>query len=156
MRDEAFDLFFLAMAHQQLGHRHEARGCYDQAVRWLEAQKSVPDSDAQGLAAFRAEAESVLASPPEDLPADVFARHRKSRGRSDEPNVETAHAQGFRATFRQVRAHRAPGIWLAAHFILARGGHRVEGDGWYNGHKARALLLPANHRWMTISRNHER
>jgi hypothetical protein len=56
-----------------MGHRQEARGCYGQAVRWLEAQKGLSDTRAKESAAFRAEAESVLASPPDDLPADVFA-----------------------------------------------------------------------------------
>jgi tetratricopeptide (TPR) repeat protein len=74
--NDAFDLFFLAMAHHQLGHRQEARGCYDQAVRWLGAQKSRSDSDTNELAAFRAEAEAVLARSADDLPADVFARPR--------------------------------------------------------------------------------
>ena len=63
---EAFDLFFLAMAHHQLGHRQEARGCYDQAVRWLEAQKSLSDSNTNELAAFRAEAEAVLGRSADD------------------------------------------------------------------------------------------
>ncbi|MFI5455450.1 MAG: protein kinase [Isosphaerales bacterium] len=70
---DGFDLFFLAMAHHQLGHREQARGCYDQAVRWLGAQKSLPASYAKELTAFRAEAEAVLAGSADDLPADVFA-----------------------------------------------------------------------------------
>ncbi len=70
---EAFDLFFLAMAHHQLGHRKEGRLCYDQAVRWLDAQKSLSDKYAKELARFRAEAQAVLAGSADDLPADVFA-----------------------------------------------------------------------------------
>ncbi len=69
---EGFDLFFLAMAHHQLGHRQEARGLYDQAVRWLGKQKGLPDTHARELAGFRAEAEAVLAGSADDLPADVF------------------------------------------------------------------------------------
>ncbi len=70
---EAFDLFFLAMAHHQLGHCKEGRLCYDQAVRWLDAQKSLSDKYAKELARFRAETEAVLAGSADDLPADVFA-----------------------------------------------------------------------------------
>ena len=73
---DAFDLFFLAMAHHQLGHRPEARGCYDQAVRWLGAQKSLSDMYTNELAAFKAEAEAVLARSADVLPADVFANPR--------------------------------------------------------------------------------
>ncbi len=70
---EAFDLFFLAMAHHQLGHREQARGSYARAVRWLEKQKSLPRSYAKELAAFCAEAEALLAGSPDDLPVNVFA-----------------------------------------------------------------------------------
>jgi tetratricopeptide (TPR) repeat protein len=58
---DAFDLFFLAMAHHHLGHRDEARGCFERAVRWLGGHKSLPANYTQELAAFRAEAEAVLA-----------------------------------------------------------------------------------------------
>ena len=70
---DAFDLFFLAMAHHQLGHRGQARGRYNQAVRWLEKQKRLPDSEIRELTTFRAEAEALLADSAADLPADVFA-----------------------------------------------------------------------------------
>ena len=72
-RLEAFDLFFLAMAHDHLGHREQARGCYDQAVYWVGAQKSLTASHTTELAAFRAEAEAVHAGSADALPADVFA-----------------------------------------------------------------------------------
>ncbi len=54
------DRFFLAMAHHQFGHHAEARSHLDQAVRWVGAQKDLPDDSTNDLAAFRAEAESVL------------------------------------------------------------------------------------------------
>jgi eukaryotic-like serine/threonine-protein kinase len=69
----AFDLFFLAVAHHRLGHRPEARACYDRAVRWVADQKTLPAQHANELAAFRAETEAVLASQPGDLPVEVFA-----------------------------------------------------------------------------------
>ena len=64
------------MAHHRLGHREEARGCYDRAVRWLGEQKGLPAEYAKELAGFRAEAEAVLAGPADDLPADVFVPPR--------------------------------------------------------------------------------
>ena len=36
---DAFDLFFLAMAHHRLGHRTVARACYERAVHWVERAK---------------------------------------------------------------------------------------------------------------------
>jgi tetratricopeptide (TPR) repeat protein len=70
------ELFFLAMAHDQLGHHQKARGYYDEAVRWLTAKNSLADTSSNGLAEFRAEAESTLASSADDLPDQVFANPR--------------------------------------------------------------------------------
>ena len=56
-----------------LGRREPARGLYDRAVRWLGTQKGLSESYTKELTAFRAEAQSVLAGPAGDLPADVFA-----------------------------------------------------------------------------------
>ena len=36
----AFDLFFLAMAHWQLGDKDEARKFYDQAAEWIDSNKA--------------------------------------------------------------------------------------------------------------------
>jgi len=54
-----------------LGHRPEARACYDRALRWLSAHKGLAEQHAKELTAFRAEA--VLAAPGAELPANVFA-----------------------------------------------------------------------------------
>jgi WD40 repeat protein len=72
-KSDAFDLFFLAMAHHWLGHPALAHDCFDRAVRWLDANKTLPEQYTRELAAFRTEAESVLAGPTGELPTDVFA-----------------------------------------------------------------------------------
>ena len=74
-QSDAFDLFFLAMAHHRLAHRGEARGCFDRAVKWLDEQKDLNAGYAGELARFRAEA--VLAGPIGELPDDVFAPSRQ-------------------------------------------------------------------------------
>jgi tetratricopeptide (TPR) repeat protein len=38
-RGDSFDWFFLAVAHWQLGNKHEARRWYDRAVQWMEKNK---------------------------------------------------------------------------------------------------------------------
>jgi tetratricopeptide (TPR) repeat protein len=70
---EAFDLFFLAMAHHRLGRAHRARACFDRAVRWRSQRKNLPGRYVRELTGFRAEAEVVLAGPGGELPVDVFA-----------------------------------------------------------------------------------
>jgi eukaryotic-like serine/threonine-protein kinase len=73
---DAFDLFFLAMAHRRLGHRDQARAFYERAAHWLAEQKSLGQQHAKELASFRAEADAVLAGPAAELPDDVFAPPR--------------------------------------------------------------------------------
>jgi tetratricopeptide (TPR) repeat protein len=60
---DAFDWFFLAMAHCKLGNRGEARKRYDQAVEWLEKNGPMLTTNPQWadeLRRFRAEAEETL------------------------------------------------------------------------------------------------
>jgi tetratricopeptide (TPR) repeat protein len=73
---DGFDLFFLAMAHHRLGHRQEARACFDRAVRWLRDQRFLGPQYARELKMFRDEAAAVLAGPADELPEEVFAPTR--------------------------------------------------------------------------------
>jgi WD40 repeat protein/serine/threonine protein kinase/tetratricopeptide (TPR) repeat protein len=60
---DAFDWLFLAMVHEKLGNRDEARKRYDQAVQWLEKNGPMLTKTPQWadeLRRFRAEAEEVL------------------------------------------------------------------------------------------------
>jgi WD40 repeat protein len=79
-QSDAFDLFFLAMAHHQLGHREEARGCYERAVRWLERFQTHKASAKPNtfwneleIRYLRSEAETLILYDP-IFPADPFAR----------------------------------------------------------------------------------
>lgn len=64
------------MARHRLGDAAGARADLDRAVRWRAAQTFILADYARELAAFRAEAEAVLAGPPGELPADIFATPR--------------------------------------------------------------------------------
>ncbi|MBX7073033.1 MAG: protein kinase [Pirellulales bacterium] len=64
----AFNGFFLAMAHWQLGHKDEARTWYDRSVEWME--KNQPKND--DLSRFRAEAEQLMGiTKPDAAPANA-------------------------------------------------------------------------------------
>jgi tetratricopeptide (TPR) repeat protein len=70
---DGFDLFFLAMAHQRLGHTEKARDCFDRGIHWLGDQQGLNERETRELAAFRTEAAAVLAVPVVKLPDEVFA-----------------------------------------------------------------------------------
>ena len=60
---DAFDWFFLALAHHKLGHADEAKKWYDRAVDWMEKNRSISAKTprhAAELRRFRDEAEEVL------------------------------------------------------------------------------------------------
>jgi serine/threonine protein kinase/WD40 repeat protein len=59
----AFDFFFLAMSHHQLGEPDKARDYYDRAVKWCAAQSSLPPTWPVELTQFRAEADALLGQP---------------------------------------------------------------------------------------------
>ena len=87
---DAFDDFFLAMAHWELGgeHHEEANQWYGRAVAWMEA--NAPDNEE--LIRFRAEAEELFgiaptAADPTELAAEEPPPPPASARRRDETNV---------------------------------------------------------------------
>jgi serine/threonine protein kinase/WD40 repeat protein len=58
---DAFDLFFLAMCHHELGDAAKAKECHDRAGRWFEERRGkLQASWIDELTAFQAEAKAVL------------------------------------------------------------------------------------------------
>ena len=56
----AFDLYFLAMSHQQLAETAHAREYLALAVRWTKAHPDVDPEHVEELKMFRAEAEELF------------------------------------------------------------------------------------------------
>jgi tetratricopeptide (TPR) repeat protein len=76
---DAFDLFFLAMAHARIGHTTEARECFDRALRWWEGRKDMPDQYVRELSNFRSEAEIMLSDAT--FPSNPFEPGLEHRDR---------------------------------------------------------------------------
>ena len=57
---DAFDLYFLAMCHQQLGDPAKAKECYGRGISWCNGRKDLSPQQVQELDGFRAEAEAAL------------------------------------------------------------------------------------------------
>jgi tetratricopeptide (TPR) repeat protein len=55
-----FDLYLLAMSHQELGEAARAREYFDLAVRWTRTHRGRSAEEAEELAAIHAEAEERL------------------------------------------------------------------------------------------------
>lgn len=61
---DAFDLFFLAMCHHQLGDAAQAKKHYDRGVKWFQERRGKLRADwLAELTEFQAEAEALLAQP---------------------------------------------------------------------------------------------
>ncbi len=56
----AFEWFFLAMSHHQLGDPAKSEDCYKKALEWRKAQSKLSPGWAEELDAFQAEAEAVM------------------------------------------------------------------------------------------------
>ncbi len=70
----AFNGFFLAMAHWQLGQKDPAYTWYDRSIEWMDKNQPWLDMNSgenEELKRLRTEAAALLGVP--DLPADVFA-----------------------------------------------------------------------------------
>jgi serine/threonine protein kinase/WD40 repeat protein/tetratricopeptide (TPR) repeat protein len=88
---DAFDLFFLAMAHHRLNQFERARTCLDRARTWSEAhRRALSSRSAAELAAFHAEAESVLGGAGGELPAQVFAASESPEARRRDQRFQRA------------------------------------------------------------------
>jgi tetratricopeptide (TPR) repeat protein len=58
---DAFDLFFLAMCHHELGKTDKAKVCFERASKWMNEKRDIPSHWLAELAEFQGEAKGVLA-----------------------------------------------------------------------------------------------
>ncbi len=77
---DGFDLLFLAMAHQRMGHAAEARDRFERARQWRTERPHLADELRTEFAMFEAEARALLKGEPTELPGDVFAPGQGARG----------------------------------------------------------------------------
>jgi hypothetical protein len=66
---DAQNLYFLAIAHHRLGHVQTAKRYLKRAIDWHTSHKLSQKISPSELDRFRAEAQTVLASPPAMAPA---------------------------------------------------------------------------------------
>ncbi len=78
-QSDAFDLFFLAMAHHKLGQADRARASLDRALRWRREHPNLPGQWTEELNMFQAEAEALLGIRLPPLPAEPFAPMQTGR-----------------------------------------------------------------------------
>ena len=90
---DAFDLFFLAMAHQKLGHASQARACFDRAVRWLGEHKHLSARNVSEVTGFRGEAEEVLRVPAMNCLPTCSRPVARKKGRGGRRNGVGARAR---------------------------------------------------------------
>jgi serine/threonine protein kinase/WD40 repeat protein len=65
-QSDAFDLLFLAMCHHRLGDAAKAKDCLERGKQWFQKRKGqLPAGWLKVLTAFQAEADAVLAQPPD-------------------------------------------------------------------------------------------
>jgi len=73
-QSDAFELFFLAMAHRKLGQTVKARADFDHALDWRRDHPNLPNPEwSEELNSFQAEAEALLNAPLPALPPALFA-----------------------------------------------------------------------------------
>jgi tetratricopeptide (TPR) repeat protein len=72
----AFDLYCLAMSHERLGERAQARDTYHWAVRWTQVQPRMSAVELEELSEFRAEAEKLLRIDAKDDKSSSIGRQR--------------------------------------------------------------------------------
>jgi Flp pilus assembly protein TadD len=62
-RNDGWNLLVLAMCRQRLGQTERAEADLAQAIKWLDRQTGLSDSDRADLSALRSEAEDLLHLP---------------------------------------------------------------------------------------------